>query len=76
MLKNNKNDRVNAAQLSALPISIGEASKLLGPITNNLSNDYLAHRILLLSELARILTKTLYLQKQHYNYLIGEKNEI
>lgn len=54
---------LSAAQLTALPISIGEASKLLGPVTNNLSDEYIAQRILRMSEIARILTKAMDLHK-------------
>lgn len=54
---------LSAIQLNALPITIGEASKLLGPVTNNLSDEYVARKILLVSELARILTKTFDLHK-------------
>lgn len=63
MANNKKPKPLQAVQLSALPISVGEASKLLGPVTNNLSDGYIARRILNMSELARILTKTLHLHK-------------
>ena len=58
-----KNKKLSATQLEALPITINEANKLLGPVTKNLSDDYIARRILYLSEIARILTKTLDLHK-------------
>lgn len=63
MSSSKKRKPLSAVQLNALPITIGEASKLLGPVTNNLSDEYVAQKILLVSELARILAKTLYLQK-------------
>ena len=63
MANNKKAKPLSAIQLSALPITIGEASKLLGPVTNNLSDEYIAQRILRMSELARILRSTLHLHK-------------
>ena len=63
MANNKKTKPLSAIQLSALPITVGEASKLLGPVSNNLSDEYIARRILHMSELARVLTKTLHLHK-------------
>ena len=63
MANNKKIKPLSAVQLGALPITIGEASKLLGPVTNNLSDEYIARRIIRMSELARILTKTMDLHK-------------
>lgn len=63
MANNKKQKPLSAIQINALPITISEASKLLGPVTNNLSDEYIAQRILRMSELARILTKTLHLHK-------------
>lgn len=54
---------LTAAQLNALPITVSEASKLLGPVSNNLSEEYIAQRILSMSEIARILIQTLHLHK-------------
>ncbi len=49
-------------ELNALPISPGEAKKLLGASGQAMSEDDVARKILLLAELARVLVKTLDLQ--------------
>jgi hypothetical protein len=49
--------------LKALPISIGEARKLLGSSASSMSDEDVAQEILRASELARTTLRTLYLQK-------------
>jgi hypothetical protein len=55
MFINKKLKPLKAEQLSALPISIGEARKLLGADQDTMSDDEVARKILLMSELARTL---------------------
>jgi hypothetical protein len=58
-----KKYKFTLAQLNALPISVGEARKLLGINKEDMSDDNVAQKILLVDELSRILIKTLDLQK-------------
>lgn len=60
-----KEKRLTPAEMKALPISPGEARKLLG--IKDMSDDDVAREILLLSKLAQVLIKTLDLQKDTYN---------
>lgn len=57
MVAKNKEKRLTAAQLSALPISVGEARKLLGA-DETISDEDVAQEILLLTELARVAIKS------------------
>lgn len=57
--------RMSAAQLQALPISIGEARKLLGPEAHTMSDDELMRQILYLNELAIFLSNNTNLHKMH-----------
>lgn len=50
------------ALLNALPISIGEARKLLNADENSLADEDVAREILLQVEIARMLIKTMDLQ--------------
>lgn len=58
-----KKPKLTPTMLEALPISAGEARKLLGAASQNLSDEDVAREILLLSELARLLIQALDLQK-------------
>jgi hypothetical protein len=58
-----KKHKFKAVELMALPISVGEARKLYGARTQSMSDDEVAREIVLLSELGRVLVKTLDLQK-------------
>lgn len=58
-----KKYKFTVAQLKALPISAGEARKLLGKNKQEMSDDDVARKILLLTELGKVLIKTLDLQK-------------
>jgi len=62
MVSKNKGGQLTAAQLNALPITVGEARKLLGANKQDMSDDDVAQEILLLSGLARMLIKTMDLQ--------------
>lgn len=62
-MSKNKKKSLRLAQLNALPISIGEARKLLNADKDSMSDENVARKILLLSELARMLIMTLDLQK-------------
>lgn len=55
MFTSKKLKPLKAEQLRALPISVGEARKLLGANEDSMSDDEVARKILLMSELARTL---------------------
>ena len=58
-------NQLSAAQLQALPISIGEARKILGPEAHGLSDDELARHLLYLNDLAIFLSNNISLHKMH-----------
>lgn len=64
-MSKNKKTILTAAQIQALPISIGEARKLLGNEVVNMSDEEVALQVLALNEMAIILYKNIDLHKMH-----------
>jgi AAA+ superfamily predicted ATPase len=58
MSTKNKRRKLSAFQLQHLPISVWEAKKLLGSVTENMSDDDVAQKIILMSELGRLVMRT------------------
>ena len=61
-MKSKNKERLTAAQIKGLLISVGEARKLLGADYNDMSDDEVARKIILLSDLGRVVMRTLCLQ--------------
>jgi hypothetical protein len=61
----NKSQQLTASQLQALPISIGEARKLLGDDVQNMSDEEVAQLVLSVNELAILLCNNIDLHKMH-----------
>jgi len=65
MAVNKNSKKLTAAQLQAMPISIGEARKLLGSEYHDVSDDEIASQILSLNEVAIFLFNNIDLRKMH-----------
>ncbi len=65
MAHENKKPQLSVAQLRALPISIGEARKLLGTEAHVMSDGDIAREILYHNELAIFLSNNINLHKMH-----------
>jgi hypothetical protein len=61
-MSNNKTQDFSAERLANLPISIGEARKLLLSESNKMSDEEVAQKIMQLCEFGRIVLRTLDLQ--------------
>jgi len=65
MAPKKKTKLLTAVQLEALPISIGEARKLLGKDSLGTSDNEVAQQVLHLNEMAVIVYKNIDLHKMH-----------
>jgi hypothetical protein len=68
----NKTNGLRADQLKGLPITVGEARKLLNLTEREASDDDVAQEIFRLCKLGKTILRTLDLQENNYNCVIGE----